>query len=182
MYWVKKDEKGGEGFDMQAIAVGSEQGKERNEKICRIQTTFPESVTTAPKAMNGHAGLAKPELLTAPTETDLPSTLKATSTHPTSPLAKEAEEAKVEEQKQTGNEDVKVVVQNGETVPASRLEPVTFVTAQEVATLNEKTGGLDLNGDLNGVAKGPHVTDTANKLDPSVPTNIEGKAGEKVGL
>ncbi|KAE9371627.1 CRAL/TRIO domain-containing protein [Stipitochalara longipes BDJ] len=169
MYWVNsngdgKGREGKEGFDMEALAVGAEGGKLRREKVCRISTQFPVTATE----MNGHANPAlKKEMLTAPTEVDLPSTLQAEI-----PLRQEPSKPATEAR---GAEGENVAVQEGTLIPASRPEPVTFVTAAEgVETLNEKTGNLALNGE----AKGPHQTKTANLLDPAVAVNGNGVGKE----
>jgi hypothetical protein len=157
MYWVnthdgKEGSGNGTGFEMEALAVGAEGPKERREKVCKISTQYPESATE----MNGHADLVKKEQLTAPTETDLPSTIHA-QPQPDPPVPA-----------QTSNEEANTespVIQEGTLIPASRPEPVTFVTASEtLSTLNEKTGNLTLNGE----ARGPHKTATANLLDPNI--------------
>jgi hypothetical protein len=167
MYWVNFDEEGEKGkagktgFDMEALAVGAEGGKERREKICRIETKFPEMAVE----MNGHVGVVKKEQLTAPTETDLPSTL----------LQVPGQQQLKEQGKAEGEETV--TIQEGTLIPASRPEPISFVTASEgIDTLNEKAGDLALNGEAkcpkeNGNINGPHQTATANLLDPSVPAN-----------
>jgi len=160
MYWLNKNGEAGkageEGFDMQAIAVGAEGGKERRAKVCRIETRFP--VTAA--EMNGHLEPATKEptkeivtkdMLTAPTEVDLPSTLQ-----PENP------------------EEQKLAIQEGALIPASRPEPVTFVTATEgieKIDLNEKTALA--NGEAG------HQTRAANLLDPNIAVNGNGngKAG-----
>jgi hypothetical protein len=164
MFWINNGKKGEEekGFDMEAIAVGAEGGKERREKVCRIETRFPETTTE----MNGHADpvAIRKEMLTAPTETDLPSTLQSEAPSSQPKTSKTEEEGKPEV---NGEQPV---VQEGKLIPASRPEPVTFITATEgVDTLNEKTGNLTLNG--NGEANGPHQTKTANLLDPAVTVN-----------
>jgi hypothetical protein len=164
MFWIDNGKKGeeGKGFDMEAIAVGAEEGKVRREKVCRIETRFPEIATE----MNGHADSVaiRKEMLTAPTETDLPSTLQSEAP-PAQP-----EPAKVEGEGKAEVNGEQPVVQEGKLIPASRPEPVTFVTATEgVDTLNEKTGNLALNG--NGEPKGPHQTKTATLLDPAVAVN-----------
>jgi len=178
MYWVdeKKSENGDE--SIKAIAVGSiEGGKERKEDVCVVKKELPplasESSTSEPiksEIANGHlaapgAGIAKlrPELLTAPTETDDLPTMQVPETT----------EKKIGEP-ETKKEEEKTEVQAGELVPPSRPEPQTFVTAEEgVAkfkdmSLDEKTNG-------NGGAEGPHQTLTANLLDSNL------HVGEKVG-
>jgi hypothetical protein len=164
MFWINEGKKGEEakGFEMEALAVGAEGGKERREKICTISTKYPETATE----MNGHADpvAVRKELLTAPTETDLPSTIQKETP------ASQSEPAKAEEEGKSEVNGEQPVVQGGKLIPASRPEPVTFATATEgVDTLNEKTENLALNG--NGEAKGPHQTKTANLLDPSLSTN-----------
>lgn len=154
---------------MEALAAGTEDGKERREKVCRITTKYPEPVTEAPPVMNGHA--VKPEHLTAPTELDLPSTIQP---QPQPQLAPTQQELSKPEE--TAAEEEKAVVQEGKLIPASRPEPVTFVTATEgVETLNEKTENLTLNGSANGNGNAPYKTITANLLDPNVKSD-EGKA------
>jgi CRAL/TRIO domain len=176
MYWVNKSGETngkGEGHNLEALAVGAEGGKERLEKVCKISTKYPDPVTEAAPVMNGHA--VKPEYLSAPTEIDLPSTLhQAKSPHQES---SKPENGKVEAEE--GGEE-KAVVQEGKLIPASRPEPVTFVTAAEgVETLNEKTENLALNGHAKGPVEngnGPHKTATANLLDPNVAPEV-GKTG-----
>jgi hypothetical protein len=175
MFWVD-GKKNGEDETIKAIAVGStEGGKERREDVCVVKRELPplasESSTSEPvkaETANGHlaapgAGIAtlRPELLTAPTETDLPSTLQD-STPTAQALEPESKgEEKVEEKKE---------VQEGELVPPSRPEPQTFVTAQEGV---EKLKDLTLDEKSNG---GPHQTMTANLLDPNLHV---GEVGEK---
>jgi hypothetical protein len=159
MYWINNGNKEvrDKGFEMRAVAVGSEGGKQRSEKICKISTQYPATATE----MNGHAEpvLVRKELLTAPTETDLPSTIDREALPSQTEPANPSDDA---------NSEVNgaPIVQEGKLIPASRPEPVTFVTATEgVDTLNEKTGNLALNGN------GPHQTRTANLLDPSLAMN-----------
>ncbi len=127
------------------------------EEICTISTQYPATATE----INGHAEpvLVRKELLTAPTETDLPSTIDEEALSSQTEPAKASDDAYTE-----GNEAP--IVQEGKLIPASRPEPVTFVTATEgVDTLNEKTGNLALNGN------GPHQARCANQLDPNLATN-----------
>jgi hypothetical protein len=157
MYWINNGNKEvrDKGFEMRAVAVGSEGGKQRSEKICKISTQYPATATE----MNSHAEpvLARKELLTAPTETDLPSTIHKEA------LLSQTEPAKASDDAEVNGAPI---VQEGKLIPASRPEPVTFVTATEgVDTLNEKIGNLALNGN------GPHQTRTANLLDPNLATN-----------
>jgi hypothetical protein len=183
MYWVNSGGEGeGEtgragktGFDMEALAVGAEGGNERREKVCRLETRFPETAVE----INGHADpvAIKKEMLTAPTETDLPSTLLQVPGQP-QPQGEVKEEGKAE-----GEE--KVVIQEGALIPASRPEPVSFVTATEgIDTLNEKTDNLALNGGIESPKEngnGPHQTTTANLLDSSVALNGKAASDSAVG-
>ncbi len=173
MYWINKGNMIA-GHDMEALAAGTEGGKERREKVCRITTTYPEPVTQAAPVMNGHA--VKADYLTAPTEVDLPSTIHSQAP----PILREPSNPK-EGTAEAELEAENAVVQEGKLIPASRPEPVTFVTASEsVETLNEKTENLALNGSANGNGKAPHKTAIANLLDPSL--NIEKEKGvEAIG-
>jgi hypothetical protein len=173
MFWKTDGEEA-----IKAIAVGStEGGKERREDVCVVKKELPplasESSTSEPvkaETANGHlaapgAGVAtlRPELLTAPTETDLPSTI-----HEPTPTTALEPEPKSEETKEKVEE--KKEVQEGELVPPTRPEPQTFVTAHEgVETLKD----LSLDEKSNG--GGPHQTMTANLLDPNL------HVGEGVG-
>jgi hypothetical protein len=172
MYWI--DGKGQkeigevESAKIRAIAAGTRDGgKERKEEICIVTTIHSE------EKVNGNAGQSesekvneivptRPELLTVPTgledaETEPPSTGAPS-------VATTEAESELEKEKHA--------VQDGEVVPASRPEPVSFVTAMEGVhklDLNEKPGNV-ANGIAftNGEAKGPHMTNTANLLDPNL--------------
>jgi hypothetical protein len=160
MYWVhKKDEP-----EIEAIARGSVDEKERNEGVCIVKKMLRDDEDR--EVMNGHATTGtentKPEpkllpvpgsvLLTAPTVPPSPATSTANLNAP-QPAMPEVE---------------KVVVQGGEVVPESRPEFQSFVTAHEGLnglTLNEKAGNL-----TNGSA-GPHTADIANEIDPTMNLN-----------
>jgi hypothetical protein len=174
MYWVNKGNEN-DGHDMEALAAGTEAGKDRREKICRISTTYPKPVTEVPPVMNGHA--VKPEYLTAPTEVDLPSTLHSQLQSQPPLTQQEPLENGNEEGEGEGEGEKKAVVQEGKLIPASRPEPVSFVTASEgVETLNEKTENLSLNGNANGNRNPPRKTTSAKPSDPA----ITAANGEKV--
>lgn len=157
MYWVEhgKLEGEGNGEKIKAYAVGTEGGKERKEDVCVVTKVLPPTAEeTASKAIpepastaNGHlappGGVLTAEHLTAPTETDLPSTI--TQDAPSESQAPVPKAEPTEEKKE---------VQDGELVPPSRPQPQTFVTATEGLTLSEK--------------ERPHETETANRLDPNL--------------
>jgi hypothetical protein len=156
MYWVHRDGKP----EMEAIARGTVDEKERKESVCVVKKLLRDDEDLAPVATNGHA--------VSPTDKDgklmpLPdSVLLNAPTAPPSAAASTTNLTAIHEQE-------KPVVQAGEVVPASRPEPVSFVTAQDglnELTLNEKSGNL-----ANGTANGGHVTDLAPKLDPAVNGN-----------
>jgi hypothetical protein len=139
MFWVNKGEKNGN--EMEAIAVGSIEKVERNEKVCTVTKLLGEKEDII--GMNGHAtaGTEKQHHESAPAATE---NIPPTTSEP------------------NGTEEP--VVQEGEVIPASRPEPVSFVTAHEgLNTLNEKSEPL-----LNGNITGPHSTLTSNLLDPNV--------------
>jgi hypothetical protein len=140
MFWVNKGEKNGN--EMEAIAVGSVEKIERNEKVCTVTKLFAEKEDVI--ELNGHAtvGTEKQHHESAPAAEVIAPTISEPS----------------------GTEEP--VVQEGEVIPASRPEPVSFVTAHEglnPLSLNEKSEPL-----LNGNITGPHSTLTANLLDPNV--------------
>ena len=153
MYWVDKSKKGEEGSVIEALAVGSVGEKERREVVCTVRRTLPE-IQNKDEVTNGHAAAnlevlttqLRPELLRAPTETEAPS--EPAPTQNDSSASSKAE------------------VQEGELVPASGPEPVTFATAHEGVqslSLNEKSGN-----EMKGFATGPRETIAANRLDPNL--------------
>lgn len=149
MFWVNKGEKNGN--EMEAIAVGSIEKVERNEKVCTVTKLLGQNEDTI--AMNGHA-----------TTGDL--TTEKETQHPDTPTISEPNGTAASEEP---------VIQEGEVIPASRPEPVSFVTANEglnTLSLNEKSEPLLIG---NGNITGPHSTLTANLLDPNVnPVSEEG--------
>jgi hypothetical protein len=83
----------------------------------------------------------------------------------TAPAAKEEVPHGVSEPSSASSSE-EPVVQEGEVIPASHPEPVSFITAHEglnTLSLNEKSEPL-----LNAEITGPHSTLTANLLDPKV--------------
>jgi hypothetical protein len=142
MFWVNKGEKNGN--EMEAIAVGSVEKVERNEKVCTVTKLLGEKEVIE---MNGHA-------TTGTTEKEKQHDESAPGAPEDTPTISEP----------NGTEEP--VIQEGEVIPASRPEPVSFVTANEglnALSLNEKSEPL-----LNGNITGPHSTLTANLLDPNV--------------
>jgi hypothetical protein len=143
MFWVNKGEKNGN--EMEAIAVGSVEKVERNEKVCTVTKLLGEKEEVI--EMNGHATTGTAEK----------------QHHESAPAAAEDIPLPPTVSEPTSEEPV---VQEGEVIPASRPEPVAFVTAHEGLnglSLNEKSEPL-----LNGNITGPHSTLTANLLDPNV--------------
>jgi len=120
LYWVNtKDNEA-----IEAIAVGSINGEERQEQVCSVKKTLKEPFNDTP---NGHvtsvAGVTHEKYLNVPTGPTGAPSIADTET-------------------ETINTDPALAVQEGELVPASRPEPVTFVTATENLTLNEKAGTI----------------------------------------
>jgi len=155
MFWVNKGEKNGN--EMEAIAVGSVEKIERIEKVCTVTKLLGEEDTIA---MNGHA-------TTGTTE-------KEKQPHESAPAVTEDTPTISEP---NGTEEP--VVQEGEVIPASRPEPVSFVTVNEglnPLSLNEKSEPLLIG---NGNITGPHSTLTANLLDPNVNVNVNPGEEEK---
>lgn len=170
MYWVHRNNK----TEIEAIARGSVNEKERNEAVCVVKRLLNDdeaqdathtkghaintSLEKAPESGGAPVPLPKPEsaLLTAPTVPSSPATSAVDLTAATTrePLPK--------------NENL--VIQAGELLPESRPKLESFVTAQEGAlsglTLAEKSGNL-----ANGHT-GPHGSAIANQLDPAV--NLDG--------
>lgn len=150
MYWKNKTK---DGKEIDCVAVGSTDGKERNDIVGTVTKALKDDEDL--KGANGSTAKGKfgdhltPNLTRLPTQT--PSVVDNTE--------------KVGEQ---APEDVPVVVQEGEVIPATRPEPMKFHTAVEgveTLSLNEKAGNLG-NGTAN--ENGPHATATANLLDPNV--------------
>jgi hypothetical protein len=182
MYWVDqmkgvKWEEGKGGEKIKAIAVGSVGEKERNEEVCTVTRLF-DPITEGfsnGEAINGAAKATRPEFLRVPTAT---SSVNDTVATPIESLIARTAVDSAASKFETNNADsedsgVKLEIngekpdagQEDELVPASRPEPVKFITAKEgieTLTLNEKAGNL-----LNG-STGPHETPTVNRLDPNL--------------
>jgi hypothetical protein len=153
MYWIH----GENGKEMEALAVGSVDEKERREKVCVVKKLLGDDEDpVGGENMNGHA---KPtydtlgeDLHTVPTAAPSVATTEAEANANVTVTAPPQAEHKKEEG------PTPVAVQEGELIPASRPEPVNFVTASEklgTLSLNEKTGNIP-----NGTA---HVGDAESK-------------------
>jgi hypothetical protein len=159
-----EDGKGGE--KMKAIAVGSIGEKQRNEEIC-ILTRHLEPIAEGSNG-NAEAGgikATRPELLSVPTATNSVNDVSGVSLVPeptTKPVAEPKPTKYTSGVKLELNDQEKASTQEGKLVPASRPDPVNFVTASEgiqTLSLSEKAGDL-----ANGTDS-PHQTVTATKLD-----------------
>ncbi|KAL2070231.1 hypothetical protein VTL71DRAFT_13257 [Oculimacula yallundae] len=186
MYWRStKGEKlegrlGEETNEMTALAVGSVEGKQREESICKVTRTLGRDQdvdgltnghSTAGTAAAQQQELEKPQTATT---TEPP----AAETRPTGLLVPTQSQLEAPTVPTTPMHEV----QEGELVPATRPEPKRFVTADEgIGELAKKVEGVELseksgnlNGNGNGVVggatngNGPHATATANLLDPNV--------------
>jgi hypothetical protein len=149
MYWIH----GRDGSEMEALAVGSVDEKERNEKVCVVKKLLGENEEMpSGQTMNGHA---------RSTQETLGEDLRTVSTAAPS-VANTVAEANTNvtvtapaEQAPAAEPSVAVAVQEGEVVPASRPEPMSFVTASEglnTLSLNEKVENIP-----NGTA---HVSES----------------------
>jgi len=173
MYWIHKKDSP----EMEALAVGTIEEKERKEGICTVEKRLKDDEDR--ELRNGHAtaGTASRPTTAGTTskpKPSLPPHLLEAETAPPSAATSNADinpfDAPPPEY--ATKTDPSPVVQNGEIVHPSRPEPKSFVTAEEginTLFLNEKPGNL-----ANGAAKGPHRTEIANKLDPAV--NVDGSS------
>ncbi len=163
MYWLKQGETttGDQVVkEMKAIAVGFKAGQERKEEVCTITTTLRNDEDM--EYTNGSTALAsidekqkypesRPELITLPTETETPSQVpsdppaEANGEHTpqlspgNSKLPETATPVPTASENGLPPSGNKVVMENGEVVPASRPEPTSFITATEDLTLKEQS-------------------------------------------
>ncbi|ESZ90136.1 putative phosphatidylinositol transporter [Sclerotinia borealis F-4128] len=146
MYWVHTKE------SIQAIAVGSQEKKERREEICTVKKTITDNETNGTIAKDATAETTLPirsELLEVPTAA--PSIVTTTTTTETnSPLIQE-------------NTKEEIASPNDELIPNTRPELETFHTAQD-------GGAVKLS---NGTTK-PYPITTADTLGPNI--NHDGPA------
>ena len=164
MYWIHSKD----GKEMEALAVGTVDEKERREKVCIVKKLLGDEEDLVGGAVtNGHvkgADTLGEELREVPTaapsvaNTETETNLNVSVTAPAAPVA----------------------VQDGELVPESRPETVKFVTASEGLnnlSLNEKAANVP-NGTAhvqptesvvpNGIAgddKGSEQSSVRNSLD-----------------
>jgi hypothetical protein len=128
LYWVdSKNER-----EMEALAVGHIQGKQRKDNVCSVRKLLRDDEDGVP--WNGHAVISNNE-----PKPRLPQELLNVPTAPNTPSVEHPEFLQIK------NLDEQPVVQQGEVVPATRPEPVSFHTAQDGLndlTLNEKTNGV----------------------------------------
>ena len=153
LYWHDR------GTHLELEAVGTLDKKTRREMICTVRKPMLEQIINEKQNKDVATGLAvqpgpiRPELLNQPTEkegitlatrvTPVPLANKETVPGSTAPL--------------TTAQTKEKVVEAGEVVPASRPEPVSFVTAHEVLnTFSENVASptADLSK-ANGVATAP---------------------------
>jgi hypothetical protein len=171
MFWINGDE-----GKKAAIAVGSVNEKERREKVATIYTKNTQrdvmnlddtAVTNGqPKASEKVPGTGS-EFLAVPNATAAAASVPA---EPTSQETSQGQENGVAPivALEAGGEAVPQV-QQGEVVPATRPEPVNFVTASEgIQTLSLKENDSTSEPSANGA----HETATANLLDPAI--NVTG--------
>jgi hypothetical protein len=170
MYWVHKEDKP----EIEAIARGSTNEKERNEAVCIVKKLLGDNEDKDTRYTNGLAasGLENKILETKAAPAPLPepeSVLLTAPTVPPSPATSTVNlTAAATEEPLPPKEIEQKVVQGEEVIQESRPQLESFVTAQEgfnQLTLAEKTGNV-----ANGSA-GPHTTFIANKLDPAVNTD-----------
>ncbi|TAQ91596.1 hypothetical protein B7494_g109 [Chlorociboria aeruginascens] len=151
MYWVEK-----KGEDkIEAIAVGHVDEKQRHETVCTIKTlpkeTETETETEKEKSalLNG-AAKPKPDILTLPTEPSSPLDSQDQTNPSVRIIAPTPESATVSQGERTFKGEK--VVEEGEVVPASRPEPVSFVTASEWVE-NLSLQGKEGTGLPNGIVE-----------------------------
>jgi hypothetical protein len=165
IYWEKKTK---DGKKIKAIATGSfaEGGKERHDEICVVTNNLPDIQPTPEtieeeKSSTDTPRLLRPELLTAPTETDLPQSASDIV------VPEGASESHFQALDGTATPDGPVDVQDGELVPPSRPEPKTFITASEGGP-EIKDLSLEEKATPNGSATGGYQTKAGALLDPNV--------------
>lgn len=151
MFWVDRGE------NIELKAAGSLNGKERQESVCTLHTTYKHNTVneknteTQGEGKGQSKGIDGTEDSEATTSTDKTS-LDGSSSVPTTGTGADSSTV-------ASSTSEPLAVQSGETVSSKRPEPASFVTAAEgIKTLS-----------LDGSATGPHETATANVLDPAVP-------------
>jgi len=154
MYW--QSQHGGKAIE--AIAVGSVDTKERREKVCTIKTTLSDDADK--DGMNGHAivGTQRPgtrsEFLSASTTTEGAALMTGGAAAAVESETNSNVEVETPEDSEPRPETDQKAVQKGKLVPASRPEPVSFVTASEglnTFSVNDSEKGKEnlSNGNAN---------------------------------
>ncbi|CZT51852.1 related to phosphatidylinositol/phosphatidylcholine transfer protein [Rhynchosporium secalis] len=198
MYWKSRQGErlegrlGEETNAMTAVAVGSVEGKQREEVIGTVTRTlgrdpYVDGLTNG-RSTAGNTLTVPGSQQDLSQQQDLEKTQTATTAddeevRPSGVLAPSKSQLEAPTVPSTPMHEVQGSVhevQGGEVVPATRPEPNRFVTANEgIGALTSKVEGVVLNeksGNLNGGevvggatnGNGPHVTGTANLLDPNV--------------
>lgn len=152
LYWHDR------GDHIELEAVGSVNGKERSEMVCKMRKPTLYHVLSEkqnlPAALPSAKPALRPELLSAPTEKEEVPTLKENAPLPNGHVV----DSSAPTAAPVVTSDAKVV-QDGEVVPATRPEPVTFVTAPEgIQALSLKDGANDQPTTVNGRPVGSHST------------------------
>jgi hypothetical protein len=140
---------GDEDKKIKALAVGSVHEHERKEAVCVVTKTLP-----AEAPANGDAAAA------AETKYFDPST---------APPANASETVRAQEEQASA-------VQDGEVVPASRPEPVSFTTA------TDGLDGLSLSEKLGSIPNGavPVLTEDSGKPDVAAHAGVPGEPADKL--
>ena len=181
MYWIH----GKDGKEMEALAVGTVDEKERKEKVCTVKKLLrdDEDLAGGEMAMNGHAkgkDTLGEELRTVPTAAPSVATTEV-ETNPNVSVTAPVEPVKAEA-------IPPLAVQEGKLVTTSGPEPVSSATATEglhTLSLNEKTGTVP-----NGTAHLPTAEKAVSANTPPTPvaaadkihsegTAADGKGTEK---
>lgn len=175
LYWVDRGDR------IELKAVGSVNGQQRKESIAflpkKVQLySLDDQSRPTTAIVNGGAKSAsvtatRPNLLTVPTAQEIVPVAASTKTGSSSPTEPtEAEYAAADEKTEAG---AMTAIQEGQIIPASRPEPVSFVTAQDgIKTLTmDDAIPESANGGPHAVDAanaGPHKTAIANVLDPAI--------------
>ncbi|KAL3420018.1 CRAL/TRIO domain-containing protein [Phlyctema vagabunda] len=194
MYWINKKGEKVEGMEVeeeetiQAIAAGTtESGTQRSQEVCTLRRNVLTKTATT-QGQNGTAtepaptSVLRPDLLSAPTEVEGVPTANVTSepsveasTTPSVPAPAIVQPEESAKQAETAAAPVydseKMEVHDGELVPASRPEPVSFVTASEgikTLSLDEKKPDVPPLPAMNGTTANPHASAPAPAPAPAV--------------
>lgn len=187
LFWVNEskgikweDGKGGE--KIKAIAAGSIGEKQRHEEVCTVTRVLEPTAEALSTGLTEGEGLraTRPELLSVPTATNSINENMGTpietytsrtpvipgETTPSSDSSIESSDVNVKV-----NDHEQLAVQDGKVIPATRPEPVNFVTASEgiqTLSLSEKSLSEQPGNLFNGTPTEQPQTDNANKQDPHI--------------